>query len=56
MARAYFSFLDVLCSNHPSSVQELETPVFTQIVISMQEGLKSLDILSLSDLYFLFHW
>eukprot|EP00026_Physarum_polycephalum_P001451 Phypoly_transcript_01453.p1 GENE.Phypoly_transcript_01453~~Phypoly_transcript_01453.p1 ORF type:complete len:1056 (-),score=108.05 Phypoly_transcript_01453:168-3335(-) len=43
MAKAYFSFLDVLCGNHPSSVMELETPVFTQLVISMQEGLKSLD-------------
>ena len=47
MAKAYFSFLDVLCGNHPSSVLELETPIFTQIVVSMQEGLKSLDILAL---------
>lgn len=43
MAKAYFALLDVLCSNHPSSVLELETPIFTQLVLSMHEGLKSLD-------------
>jgi len=43
MAKAYFALLDVLCSNHPASVLELDTPVYTQLVVSMQEGLKSLD-------------
>lgn len=45
MAKAYFALLEVLCNNHPSSVIEMETPVFTQLVVSMQEGLKSLGIL-----------
>jgi hypothetical protein len=35
----------VLCSNHATTIAELETPVFVQIIISLQEGLKSLGIL-----------
>jgi len=43
LAKAYYALLEVLCNNHATTIAELETPVFVQIILSLQEGLKSLD-------------
>ncbi|GLT93407.1 hypothetical protein SLE2022_112010 [Rubroshorea leprosula] len=43
LTKAYFSFLDVLFSNHMSFILNLDTATFTHIVGSLESGLKGLD-------------
>lgn len=44
LARAYFSFLEVLCHNHSLVIVNLPTATFGHIVGSLDTGLKCLDV------------
>lgn len=43
LTRAYFAFLEVLCSSHIAIVLNLDTSTFVRIVGSLESGLKGLD-------------
>jgi len=44
LTKAYFAFIDTLCCNHTSTIAELETPIFIEIVHSLKEGLCSVNL------------
>ncbi|CAM9433151.1 unnamed protein product, partial [Chrysoparadoxa australica] len=43
LTKAYFSFFEVLFRNHLQVALQLDTPVFTQIMTAVHEGLQSLE-------------
>ncbi|KAJ6838433.1 exportin-7 [Iris pallida] len=44
LTKAYFAFVEVLCSNHISFILNLNTNTFMHIVGSLESGLKGLDV------------
>lgn len=44
VSKAYFAFLEVLCHSHLQTLAKCDDAVFTQIVKSLEAGLRSLDV------------
>lgn len=44
VAKAYFQFIEILCSNHTKSIVTLEHPAFKYVVRSLQEGLQASEV------------
>jgi exportin-7 len=44
VSKAYFSLLEILCSNHPKEVVELEHSMFVRVIQSLQEGMQSPEV------------
>jgi exportin-7 len=44
VAKAYFGLIEILCTNHPKDIVELEHGMFLRVVQSLQEGLQSPEV------------
>lgn len=44
VAKAYFGLMEILSSNHPKEIAELDHMTFTRIVQSLREGLQSYEV------------
>lgn len=44
VAKSYFGFIEIMCTNHPKDIVELEHPMFVRIIQSLQEGLQSPEV------------
>eukprot|EP00727_Mastigamoeba_balamuthi_P004604 m51a1_g14141 putative importin- n-terminal domain-containing protein (1269) ;mRNA; r:288-5005 len=44
LARAYYTFLDVLCSAHAAFVVASDAAVFVRVALSLEEAIKSVDV------------
>jgi exportin-7 len=44
VAKAYFGFIEILCTNHPREIAELDHPTFLRVIQSLQEGLQSPEV------------
>eukprot|EP00173_Palmaria_palmata_P002013 Plantae.Rhodophyta-Palmaria_palmata.ctg22290.p1 GENE.Plantae.Rhodophyta-Palmaria_palmata.ctg22290~~Plantae.Rhodophyta-Palmaria_palmata.ctg22290.p1 ORF type:complete len:227 (-),score=27.71 Plantae.Rhodophyta-Palmaria_palmata.ctg22290:69-674(-) len=44
VAKAYFALIEIMCTNHPKSIAELDHPTFLRVMQSLQEGLQSPEV------------
>jgi exportin-7 len=44
VAKAYFGLVEILCTNHPQDIVELDHGMFVRVVQSLQEGLQSPEV------------
>lgn len=45
LSKAYFSLLEVLCQGHTNTIAQQDTATFTFILTSLDQGVKSLDVM-----------